>query len=214
MRHTGGVALAAISIKSSPLPWASRNASFSGMTPNCCLASSITRTSRARIFPLRRCKGSRENEREGNGRLIWPPCVEDDSCGNKDWNLAPSIYVNGCLYILTVARHRRRASFMSEYVRIATARVGTKQQRQSRVCLKDCYLIKSGARHSVRADDVQRTGCAEHMPTADPPLPLRLPPMRRRSRPADIGSKAEMRPARRSENTFKKNLLFGEISAL
>ncbi len=103
---------------------------------------------------------------------------------------------------------------MSEYVRIATARVGTKQQRQSRVCLKDCYLIKSGARHSVRADDVQGTGCAEHLPTAGLPSPELVTHAVRRNRPTGIGSKAEMRPARRSENTFKKNLLFGEISAL
>src|SRR5687767_6378264 len=68
IRHTGGTAFGTVSIKSSPLLCASRSASVSDITPSCCLASSITRTSRARIFPLRLCFGSREgNEREGNG---------------------------------------------------------------------------------------------------------------------------------------------------
>src|SRR5215471_6378355 len=82
MRHTGGVAFATVSIRSKPLAWANRNASLRDMTPSCCLASSRTRTSRARILPFRRCSGSREwKEREGNGRLREPPLVGDESRG-------------------------------------------------------------------------------------------------------------------------------------
>jgi hypothetical protein len=40
----------------------------------------MTRTSRARIFPLIRIKGTEEEEREGKGRLKTPSSVEAYSC--------------------------------------------------------------------------------------------------------------------------------------
>src|ERR1022692_4935988 len=81
MRHTGGVALGAISTRSMSLDCARRSASFRDLTPSCCLFSSRTLTSRARILPLRRCRGSRERkEREGNGWLNQPPQVGIHSC--------------------------------------------------------------------------------------------------------------------------------------
>src|SRR5947207_15411747 len=57
------------------------------MTPSCSLDSSMTRTSRARIFPFLRCLGSREANERG-GRLNQPSAVEIHSCAadRRTWN--------------------------------------------------------------------------------------------------------------------------------
>jgi len=61
----GGVAFGAISTKSTALARARLSASPSDMMPSCFLSAPMTRTSRARIFPLIRTKDAGEPEERG-----------------------------------------------------------------------------------------------------------------------------------------------------
>src|SRR5438270_6799131 len=81
MRQTGGAALGAISTRSTPLDRARVRASGSEKTPAWLPSTPMTRTSRARIFPLTLTKEPGEAEgREGKGRLKTPSRVETYSC--------------------------------------------------------------------------------------------------------------------------------------
>src|SRR5579872_922736 len=70
MRHTGGVAVAAISTRSSPFCRAMASACGGGMMPSCVPSSSITRTSRTRMRSLTRVRSSRRGPRS---KAIEPP---------------------------------------------------------------------------------------------------------------------------------------------
>src|SRR5687768_13661996 len=63
MRQTGGVAVAAISTRSSPLPRAMVSACCGGMMPSCCPVSSMTRTSRTLMRSFTRVRSSRRGLR-------------------------------------------------------------------------------------------------------------------------------------------------------
>src|SRR5262249_31594514 len=77
----GGVAVAAISTRSTPLGRARFNAATSDMTPLCLPSMPMTRTSRARIFPLTLTNEAEEAKlRGGKRRLKQTPPVETYSC--------------------------------------------------------------------------------------------------------------------------------------
>src|SRR5215510_11392994 len=81
MRQTGGVAVGAISTRSTPLARAMFKASPSDRIPACLPSTPITRTSRARIFPLTLTNEPEEEKlRGGKGRLKLPSSVETYSC--------------------------------------------------------------------------------------------------------------------------------------
>src|SRR5581483_2058584 len=98
-RHTGGVAVGAISTRSTPLDRAAVNASPSDITPNCLPSTPITRTSRARIFPFTLTKDAEEEEeRGGNGRLKTPSSVCSYSCNQQTLYLqAPCLAILGSM---------------------------------------------------------------------------------------------------------------------
>src|ERR1051325_2592695 len=76
MRQTGGVAVAAISTRSTPFWRARASASLSERTPSCLPSGPMTRTSRARIFPLILVNEPWEEELRGEkGRLKTPSTV-------------------------------------------------------------------------------------------------------------------------------------------
>ena len=71
----------AISTRSTPLARARFRASLSERTPSCLPSTPMTRTSRARIFPLTLTnEAEEEEERGGKGRLKTPSSVETYSC--------------------------------------------------------------------------------------------------------------------------------------
>src|SRR6187397_178728 len=74
MRHTGGLAVAAISTRSSPLPRAMVSACCGGMMPSCSPVSSITRISRTLMRSLTRTRSSRRGLRS---KAIKPPLRGD-----------------------------------------------------------------------------------------------------------------------------------------
>src|SRR5215471_4599731 len=81
MRQTGGVAVGAISTRSTPLARAMFKASPSERIPSCLPSTPMTRTSRARIFPLTLVNEAEEEKlRGGKGRLKQPSPVETYSC--------------------------------------------------------------------------------------------------------------------------------------
>src|SRR5687768_9876347 len=74
IRQTGGVAVAAISTRSSPLPRAMVSACCGGMIPSCSPVSSITRISRTLMRSLTRTRSSRRGLRS---KAIKPPLRGD-----------------------------------------------------------------------------------------------------------------------------------------